>query len=310
MEILLVLRKIKVENANTIAGLTWGFPAISNFLGFTHALSRKLSSSWGIALDGCGVICHSHQVQAHRPRRWSDYAFSLTRNPLTKEGKSPPFIEEGRMHMTVSLIISCQGFNRAVDKEDQIRIITDLILSQRLAGGTIINIEAVEMYNLPEDDEGLIKFERKQLRRLLPGFALVDRSDLLSEHIQRRRQENPNAEPLEAWLDFSAIQYEAEPLQEGQVDAEWRRVPKPSGGWLVPIAIGYRGISDLYEPGKVARTRDPKTPFRFVEQVYGIGKWVNPLRVDKLEKLIWRYKAKPQFGSYLCENLYHQKDKL
>ena len=40
----LVLSKINIQNANSIAGLTWGFPAITNFLGFTHALNRKISN--------------------------------------------------------------------------------------------------------------------------------------------------------------------------------------------------------------------------------------------------------------------------
>ena len=42
----LVLSHIDTQNANSIAGLTWGFPAITQFLGFTHALSRKLSSHY------------------------------------------------------------------------------------------------------------------------------------------------------------------------------------------------------------------------------------------------------------------------
>ena len=42
MSSLILLRRIKIENANTIAGLTYGFPAITHFMGFSHALSRKL----------------------------------------------------------------------------------------------------------------------------------------------------------------------------------------------------------------------------------------------------------------------------
>ena len=116
MDTLLILRKLKVENANAISGMTWGFPAISNFLGYVHALSRKVQHKHGFVFEGCGVICHAQQVQAYQPRGWGDYVFSLTRNPLTKDAKSPPFIEEGRMHLTVSLVIPCQG---DVDGETQ-----------------------------------------------------------------------------------------------------------------------------------------------------------------------------------------------
>lgn len=313
MDALLILRNIRVENANTVTGLTWGFPAISNFLGFAHALSRKLPADLGLQLEGCGVICHNQQIQSHQPRGWGDHVFGLTRNPLTREEKSPAFNEEGRMHMTVSLLIPVVGMLDADSdpKELETRI-EQLALSQRLAGGTIISIEAVNVREPPEDAEGLQKFERKQLRKLLPGFALVQRADLLAEHTGQCLEKDPEAEPLDAWLDFSAIKFRAE-RPEGDVDeqapAEWRYVPKPGGGWLVPIATGYRGISELYDPDAVARSRDSTTPFRFVESVYSIGEWLSPHRVTRLNNLIWRYQAEPESGWYLCRNLYQGKTK-
>ncbi|WP_234004635.1 type I-F CRISPR-associated protein Csy2, partial [Cronobacter sakazakii] len=33
MSSLILLSHLRVENANTVAGLTWGFPAITHFLG-------------------------------------------------------------------------------------------------------------------------------------------------------------------------------------------------------------------------------------------------------------------------------------
>ena len=308
METLLVLRDIKVENANAIAGITWGFPSITNFLGFVHALSRKLPPAQGIELEGCAVICHSQQVQAYQPRGWGDYVFGLTRNPLTREEKSPAFIEEGRMHMTVSLVIPCRGeLNEADDPEELKKLIEQLVLSQRLAGGTVVSIGTVELIEPPESYDALQKFERQQLRKLLPGFALVQRSDLLAKHTQQRVKQDSNSEPLDAWLDFSAIKYQAE-LPEGKIDeqkpADWHYVPKPGGGWLVPITMGYRGISDLYAPGEVARARDSTTPFRFVESVYSIGEWISPHRLKNLMQLVWRYDAEPASGWYMCRNSY------
>jgi CRISPR-associated protein Csy2 len=32
----ILIERIKVQNANAIAGFTWGFPAITHFLGFVH----------------------------------------------------------------------------------------------------------------------------------------------------------------------------------------------------------------------------------------------------------------------------------
>lgn len=311
MDTLLILRNIHVENANAIAGLTWGFPAISNFLGFVHALSRKLPKEFGLALDGCGVVCHSRQVQAYQPRGWGDHVFALTRNPLTREEKSPAFIEEGRMHMTVSLLIPVVGdLSDRTDPDELKRSVELLALTQRLAGGTITGIGAVELWEAPEDYEKLQLFERQQLRKLLPGFALVQRADLLAKHTQKCLEEDPAAEPLDAWLAFSALTYRAE-LPAGVVDentpADWRYVAKPGGGWLVPMATGYRGISTLHAPGEVARSRDSTTLFRFVESVYTVGEWLGPHRVSRLDQLIWRYHAEPETGWYLCRNGYQPK---
>ena len=312
MDALLILRHIKVENANAIAGLTWGFPAISNFLGFAHALFRKLPHELKLELTGCGVVCHNREVQAYQPRGWGDYVFSLTRNPLTKEAKTPSFIEEGRMHMTISLVIPVAGdLDEVGDREELKQLIEKLVFCMRLAGGTILSVGDVELQEPPEDHEGLKIFTRKQLRKLLPGFALVQRSDLLAEHTRYCKEQVPGVEPLDAWLDFSALKYQAQPPEEEGAEnnqVEWLYVPKPSKGWLVPIPIGYRGISNLYKPGEVARTRDATTPFRFVESVYSVGEWLSPHRLANLEQLIWRYHAEPETGWYLCENIYKPKE--
>lgn len=308
MDTMLILRHVRVENANAVSGLTWGFPAITGFLGFVHALSRKLP----VDLQGCGVICHNHEVLAHRPHTWGDHVFALTRNPITKEGKTASFVEEGRMHMTVSLVIPVEGDVDDLEEHvDLCTLVEEIVLSHRLAGGTVQSIGAVELHEAPEDYEGLRKFERRQLGKLLPGFALVQRFDLLADHVQGMQSENPGAEPLDAWLDFSALKYEASTDQvegEHEEPVEWRRVPKPAGGWLVPIAVGFRGISKVYEPGEVARTRDPTVPFRFVEAVYSIGEWISPHRLSSLDDLVWRYEAKADAGWYLCRNNYNSNN--
>lgn len=308
MDALLIIRNMKVENANAIAGFTWGFPAITNFTGFVHALSRKLQPDLGIELTGCGVICHSHQVQAYQPRGWGDYHFALTRNPLTREEKSPSFVEEGRMQMTVSLVIPVKGLPADKWEKSELELfIANQALTQRLAGGTIVSPCKVDWDLPPEDLEGRQKFEKIKLRKLLPGFALVERSDLLAEHIRTYQEQRPDAEPLDALLDFSAIKYQAEPPETGVAEPQqvaWQQVPKPGSGWLVPITTGYCGISQLYPPGEVDRSRDSVTPFRFVESVYTLGQWVSPHRINNLADIIWSYQADGETGWYLCKNSY------
>lgn len=317
MKSLLILKRMQVQSANAIAGLTWGFPGITSFLGFTHALSRYLEGLQGVKLGGCAVVCHSHQVQAYQPAAYSEYVFALTRNPLTKEGKTAPFNEEGRMHMEVSLVIECEfitddlDFGVASESENIAQFEHKLarkIPTMRLAGGTIQAIQSIELRGLNEDPEERSREFRKDMLRLLPGFMLVDRTSLLSEHLSTLQQQQPEANLLDAWLDFSALKYRAHPqLSEGETAdettlAEWRYVAKPGEGWLVPITTGFKAISPLYQPGEVANARDASVPFRFVESAYGVGQWISPHRVRDLNSIFWRYHQNGD--GYLCKNDY------
>ncbi len=310
MSMLIILRHVQVENANAISGLTYGFPSITHFLGYSHALSRKLQISHGISLDGCGVICHRHQVQCYQPGGRGDYVFAQSRNPLTKEGETSPIIEEGRMQLTVSLLLECNGliangdFGITVLKQH----LEQLCPRMRLAGGTITAIRQVEIFAMPQVPDDIERFNRRQLRLLLPGFALLDRTYLLAEHLVSKRAEDPETELLDVWLDFIALKAEAEPiLADGEdlnetTKANWRFLSKPAGGWLVPIAIGYRAISRVYRGGEVANSRDVETPFAFAESLYGIGEWCSPHRFKSIEQLLWRYQYKESEGWYLCKN--------
>lgn len=50
MSYLLLLPHIRIENANAVSGLTWGFPSMTHFLGYVHALSRKVVDEFGVVL--------------------------------------------------------------------------------------------------------------------------------------------------------------------------------------------------------------------------------------------------------------------
>lgn len=282
MSYLVILPHLRVENANAVAGLTWGFPAITHFLGYVHALSRKIYAEYGVRFDGCSVISHEHQVHAYSSGR--DYQFALTRNPLTKEGNTASFNEEGRMHLTVSLVVECKGeiINGEYGKDALCRHLKMLCQGQKLAGGSIISMRDPQIFYPPENEKQL----RQILWRLMPGFALYDRSGWLAEH----HQQHPEKPLLDAWLDFAAIKYQAEPAEEGD-DARWEYQPKPMPGYLVPLMCGYQRISALYAPGEVEKARDPATPFAFVEAVYGVGEWRGLHRITDIEPLLWRYRT-------------------
>lgn len=204
----ILINRIKVQNANAIAGFTWGFPAITHFLGFAHNISRKINTSVfsDIKLGGCAVIAHEHHV--HTYGNYGD-SFTQNRNPpyLPSHDKSsaPPVIEEGKMNMTVSLLIGFDG-NIGNRVNDFIAWLTKTSLMQRLAGGTVLDIQDIKIVTTETSaDCQAIK------RNLLPGFILMDRSHYLADYYNKLKAENSNAELLDAWLDFSALKYQARP---------------------------------------------------------------------------------------------------
>lgn len=279
MSSLIIIRNISVEYANAVAGLTYGFPAISSFLGFTHALSRKVTASHGVTLTDTGVIAHSVNVLASGQY---EKLFHQTRNPLTKNAATAPFNEEGKMHMTVTLLIKCEGeiFGDA-GAERLAGDVERLAAEMRLAGGTITGIEKVQVMAFPDGSKA-----KRVARSLLPGFALVDVPDYLTE----------NGDHIGDWLDVAAIEYAAgDPVDS---KAAWDRVPRGTPGYLVPIAVGFRAVSELHGPGVITESRDSRYPFAFVEAVHGVGKWESPHRITDLNLLLWRYESAP--GYYLC----------
>ncbi len=212
----LLLNRLKVQNANAIAGFTWGFPAITHFLGFTHKLHRDLSHEFEIGFSGCAVISHDYKVHAYKPtfkgRPYGEYEFIQSKNPPYLKGhdkkSSPPIIEEGKMNMTVSLVIELDKklVGNREKKSDFERAVKRLCMKRRLAGGTILGFDDVVLYG---SGSGL-----QIMRHLMPGFVLMDRSDYLQEHFTNQKKENPETELLDAWLDFSALKQKARPKSD------------------------------------------------------------------------------------------------
>jgi CRISPR-associated protein Csy2 len=317
----LVLSHIEIQNANSIAGLTWGFPAITQFLGFTHALNRKISKDfdgdYNIELTGCGVVSHNIHNKVYQPKDYADFEFLQSKNPpvLAKhKSASPPIIEEGKMNLTVSLVIE-------LDKPltlttDEIKELEQTILAwcyrMRIAGGTLLTMNKVKFLSASTEKQH-VEMQRKIKRLTMPGFTLLDRSNYLQQHYQEllvkqktAGSDDKNPQLIDAWLDFSALKFKAIPhLTKGQgkldenTDATWEYVGKPQSGYLVPIMTGYKAISEQYAPLQVKNTRDEITPTCFVEAVHSVGEWKSIHNMSNIKEIIWRYQHDEQW--YLCK---------
>ena len=312
---LILLPRLRVHNANAVSGpLSWGFPSPTAFTGFTHALERRLRETFDIHLGGVGIVCHRFDPQVHRPNRRRHQTFALTRNPLIAgwkkyEDKPAALVEEGRAHLEVSLLIESLTELDEEQIESLETHLPGLVGSMRLGGGSIRPaFEENPRYkpawkDWPEYSDGQDEVFRKLRRRLLPGFALVQREDLLAEHLTGMREQAPNTDALDALLDLNRLNFEPGEVDPNELEKNiWEIRKRP--GWLVPLPVGYAALSPLYGPGEVSHARDQRYSFRFVESLYTLGQWLSPHRLTRLEDLLWRHHADLENGIYRTVNQY------
>ncbi len=317
---LLVLPRIRVQNANAISSpLTWGFPAMSAFLGLMTALERRLGPDAGIAFRAVGVVCHGFEAQV--TTQGYTRAFHLTRNPVQDDGSTAAIVEEGRVHLEVTLVFGVllsADLLGETQRQALAEQVAHMVAGMRLAGGSVMpplptaqrrpTRSTLELLATREDqeDERRLQF-RRLARRCLPGFALVSRDDLLRARLAALKASNPEATALDAWLDLSRWNHRAvqTPDEQGELTTTW--VTDARAGWTVPIPVGYAGLSELHAPGMVAGARDMHTQFRFVESIWSIGQWLSPHRLQGLDDLLWYAQVEGDGDDkrvYRCRNDY------
>jgi CRISPR-associated protein Csy2 len=318
---LLVLPRLRVQNANAISSpMTWGFPAITAFTGFMTALERRLTTEDGIAFFRVGVICHGIEPQV--TRGGYTRSFHLTRNPVSKDGSTAAIVEEGRVHLDITLVFEVELKSSIIGEAEREKLATrigDLVAGMRIAGGSVMpplpdvlrHPPRPQLLLVSDDPDARRKDFRKLSRRWLPGFALVSRDDLLKAKLSELIKTAPGATLLDAWLDLSRLNYRAVrhhsftekngvKSDEGAETIEW--VMDPRQGWTVPIPVGFAALSKLHAPGTVAGVRDPNVPFQFVESVYSIGQWVSPHRLNDINDFLWEPVYEAAIGLYRCVN--------
>jgi CRISPR-associated protein Csy2 len=249
---LLLLPHIEVHNANALSSpFTIGFPTMTAWLGATHALQRKLNSDGfeTLMFKATGVLSHKADLQTFKGV--GDYVHSIvgTGNPLDKDGTRPSFIEEARIHLDVSLVVELEGLEKIDEDEFKDKVYHHLLGRMKMAGGDILSCKKPMLFKLDDEEEDeLIRFKK----RLMPSYAIVERKDLMIKAMES------GADAVDAILDYLSLHHNCTKEDEKIV---WKSKRK-SSGWIVPIAVGFQGISEI---GVANNQRDATTPHRFAE---------------------------------------------
>lgn len=314
-EHLLVIPHLRVQNANAISSpLTHGFPSMTAFIGVMWALERKTESlGLDLKFNAVGVVVHNHQEQVTDAGPVK--AFRLTRNPVDKDGGTAAIVEEGRIHLEVSLVFALQGesLSDAQTAQERATQVRGLISQMRIAGGTVVESRASYrrqqpyVASLTGDTEGRQRIFDQLKLRLLPGFSLVERQDLLEQRYQEMLASSPQVTRLDAWLSLSRINWRWQ-TEEDQPESKGKWQHDRKGlGWIVPIPLGYHALGELQEAGGVANVRNRDTPFRFVESLFGVGQWLSPHRLHSAPQFLWYADSQSEEGLYRCRNDYWQQ---
>ena len=102
----------------------------------------------------------------------------------------------------------------------------------RVASGVCVGYDSCEVIKLEGDAIETRRKTKRVLFKLLPGFALIDRSDLLQPHCDALIEHNDQASLLEAWMDFGGLRHrycqstEQETTEDSEepTKGEWQRV--------------------------------------------------------------------------------------
>lgn len=284
---ILVLPHIKVNNANAWSSpYTAGFPSVCAFGGTVHALQRRYNEKGfdDLKITGFGVISHKFNMHVYRENMYSDLSIVSGANPLDKDGGRPSFVPEIKCRMEISLL--CELSKNNYDSEELKETARCLINGNfRIASGDIQPTVTPYIIDLDTENVEDKDFNKYIVQRLMPGYALIERRELM---IESMKQGN---DALDALLEHVAVI--AEPRRNGD-KIEINRSRKERG-WLVPISTGYAAVSNL---GKAANQRCTEVPHCFAESMVTLGEFKMLHRFQNISSLLWHDIYDENKGTY------------
>jgi CRISPR-associated protein Csy2 len=287
MKKILVIPRIKIQNANALSSpYTIGFPAMTAWLGFMHALQLKLNKELK-ELKFMSVAIVSHKFNLHTHKTGYEYSIVSTSNPLKQNGGRPSTIEEARCHLTVSLVIEYADIDQD-EAEEMMQKLNSTLYRMKIASGDVLSFHNPFLRKITAE-----KDVRKLTGKLMTGFCLVSRQDLITQAMQKGQ------DAIDALLDYLKNTNSCKKtFEKDKEKITWSKANRKAKGWLVPISTGFYGISDL---ATVDNQRDVTVKHRFAESIVTLGEFVMPYRITNLDHMLWQYSVDIDNNLYLCE---------
>lgn len=273
----IIIKNLKIEEANALSSpYTVGFPAMPAWLGFMHRIQRELKIKFDdLSINNIGIICNEFESRLYRSSRFERFSVIDKRHPILKDGKTDSFIEDPLCNLNVSLILEFTGVKKFLEDEFIISIEKLLNSKLKVAGGNIINYRKIFLQRIDESDEMSTK---RLLRSLNTGFSIINRNDLIKNEMI---ENNVNA--FDAIISYLENKSTAKKNEDNIISWESQ---KKKNGWLVPISVGFQGISEL---DLIDQQRDCDTLHRFAEAIVTLGEFIMPYRLNNIDEMLWHY---------------------
>lgn len=305
----LLIPHLKLHNANAMSSpYTIGFPVMTAWLGAVHALQRKLKQQGcDLNLKKVAVSCHEFNLQTYKGKKDfvkslkvyrkasifdADYGKKYPKDVYKSKYDAPltsdAFNEEARCHLEVSLLIEIESSSKR-QRDQLLELVHEIVAGMKFASGDVLSVKPCTILNF-DDDEDQSQQLRPILNKLMLGHVLIERRDLVIQSMQEGK------DALDSVLDYLKVTHSSIQDDEGKVTWTSKRQAQ---GWLVPIAVGFQGISEL---GQAKNQRDANTPHRFAESVLTLGEFVMPYRIESIDQLLWQYHVDLENNLYLCQN--------
>lgn len=299
----LVISRLYVSNANALSSpITIGVPSVTALMGAVHKLQRILNESVYslVKISGVGIVIHDAKLKTFK---WKNKEYLVSEGyPIKKNGERASTIPSPKIDMNISLICRIEDDDFQIEKESCFLKEVDEILRSKLkiAGGDILPavdkkgevsnsfLETGHLNYFQSIDDYDYRDIRKVIGSVIPGYALIERRDLIIEEMEKGN------EALDSMVDYLAIHHECKKDTDGTV--KWNATKKKPG-WFVPISVGYQGLT---EPEEAENQRAVGYPHVFGENLITLGEYIAINSIKCINHIMWEYAFDKENSLYKC----------